>query len=78
MHVRADCRSRGYGRALIEALFPSAAAMNMHVMIGHIDSDAAASLRLHEKLGFKRVGFFPEVAHKFDRWLDLVAMQKTL
>ncbi len=78
VHVRADCRSRGYGRALIEALFPSAAAMNMHVMIGHIDSDAAASLRLHEKLGFKRVGFFPEVAHKFDRWLDLVAMQKTL
>jgi len=78
VHVRADRRGRGHGRALIEALFPLAASMNMHVMIGHIDSDAAASLRLHEKLGFKRVGFFPEVAHKFDRWLDLVAMQKPI
>lgn len=78
VHVRADCRSRGYGRALIEALFPRAADMKMHMMIGHIDSDAAASLRLHEKLGFERVGFFREVAHKFDRWLDLVAVQKSI
>ncbi len=74
---RRPSRSR-HGRALIEALFPLAASMNMHMMIGHIDSDAAASLRLHEKLGFQRVGFFPEVAHKFDRWLDLVAMQKAI
>ena len=78
VHVRADCRSRGYGGRLIEALFPRAVGMNMHVMIGHIDSAAAASLRLHEKLGFERVGYFREVAHKFDRWLDLVAVQKTI
>jgi len=77
VHVRADRRSRGYGGRLIEALFPRAASMNMHMMIGHIDSAAAASLRLHEKLGFERVGYFREVAHKFDRWLDLVAVQKT-
>lgn len=78
VHVRADCRGRGYGRVLIEALFPRAAGLNMHMMIGHIDSAAAASLRLHEKLGFERVGFFREVAHKFDRWLDLVAVQKAI
>ena len=78
VHVRADRRGRGHGRALIEALFPLAASMNMHVMIGHIDSAAAASIRLHEKLGFERVGFYREVAHKFDRWLDLVAVQKVI
>lgn len=78
VHIRADQRGRGHGRALIEALFPLAARLNMHMMIGQIDSDAAASLHLHEKLGFKRVGFFPEVAHKFDRWLDLVAMQRAI
>jgi phosphinothricin acetyltransferase len=78
VHVRADCRGRGHGRALIEALFPRAASMNMHMMIGHIDSAATASLHLHDKLGFERVGFFPEVAHKFDRWLDLVAVQKSI
>lgn len=78
VHVRADCRGRGYGRVLIEALFPRAAGLNMHMMIGHIDSEAAASLRLHEKLGFERVGFYPEVAYKFDRWLNLVAVQKAI
>lgn len=78
VHVRADRRGRGHGRALIEALFPLAAKLNMHMMIGHIDSAAAASLRLHEKLGFERVGYFREVAYKFDRWLDLVAVQRRI
>jgi L-amino acid N-acyltransferase len=78
VHIRADRRGRGHGRALIEALFPRAVALNMHVMIGHIDSAAAASIRLHEKLGFERVGYYREVAWKFDRWLDLVAVQKTI
>src|SRR5690242_3663696 len=55
VHVRADFRGRGYGRLLIEALFPLAAAMGKHTMIAHIDSAAAASLRLHEKLGFELV-----------------------
>jgi L-amino acid N-acyltransferase len=78
VHVRADRRGRGHGRALIEALFPLAAGLNMHMMIGHIDSAAAASIRLHEKLGFERVGYYREVAFKFDRWLDLVAVQRTI
>jgi L-amino acid N-acyltransferase YncA len=78
VHVRADSRGRGFGRALIEALFPRAAALGMHMMIGHIDSAAAASLRLHEKLGFTLVGTFPEVARLRDGWLTLVAMQREI
>ena len=78
VHVRADCRARGFGRALIEALFPRAAALGMHMMIGHIDSAAAASLRLHEKLGFTTVGTFREVAKLRDGWLTLVAVQREI
>ena len=78
VHVRADCRGRGFGRQLIEALFPRASAMGMHVMIGHIDSLASASLQLHTKLGFEPVGTFRQVARKADRWLDLVAVQRYL
>jgi phosphinothricin acetyltransferase len=76
VHVRADCRGRGFGRALIEALFPRAATLGMHMMIGHIDSAATASLRLHEKLGFAAVGTFREVAKLRDGWLSLVAVQR--
>jgi L-amino acid N-acyltransferase YncA len=78
VHVRADCRGKGFGRALIEALFPRAAALGMHMMIGHIDSAATASLRLHEKLGFRMIGTFREVAQLRNRWLDVVAMQRNI
>ena len=37
-----------------------------------------ASLALHERFGFARVGLMPEVGRKFDRWLDLVLMQRIL
>jgi L-amino acid N-acyltransferase len=78
VHVRADCRRRGFGRALIEALFPRAAALGMHMMIGHIDSAATASLRLHEKLGFMPIGTFREVAQLHNRWLSVVAVQREI
>jgi L-amino acid N-acyltransferase YncA len=78
VHVRADCRGKGFGRQLIEALFPCAAAMNVHMMIAHIDSAAAASLRLHEKLGFQNVGTFREVGKMHGGWLSVVTMQKQI
>lgn len=78
VHVRADCRGKGFGRQLIEVLFPRAAAMNVHMMIAHIDSAAAASLRLHEKLGFRNVGTFREVGRMHGGWLSVVAMQKEI
>ena len=78
VHVRADCRGRGFGRALIEVLFPRAAALGMHMMIGHIDSAATASLRLHEKLGFTTIGTFREVAHLHNRWLSVVGVQREI
>ncbi|MCW5715069.1 MAG: N-acetyltransferase [Bauldia sp.] len=76
VHVRADCRGRGYGGALIEALFPIAAERRVHAMVAHIDSAAAASLHLHRKLGFAVVGTFREVGRMHGRWLDIVAMEK--
>jgi phosphinothricin acetyltransferase len=30
-----------------------------------------ASIRLHEKLGFEKVGHFKEVGYKFDNWIDV-------
>jgi phosphinothricin acetyltransferase len=78
VHVRAECRGQGVGSALVSALFPRALAMGKHVMIGGIDAANAASLRFHARLGFNKVAEFPEVGHKFGRWLDLVFMQRFL
>jgi phosphinothricin acetyltransferase len=78
VHVHAGARGSGVGRRLLEALFPRALALNKHVMIGAIDADNRASIRFHERLGFVPVAHFREVGHKFDRWLDLVFVQKLL
>jgi L-amino acid N-acyltransferase YncA len=78
VHVRADGRGRGVGTALLTALLPRAAALNKHVMIGGVDADNAASIRFHERLGFAQAGRLREVGYKFDRWLDLVFLQRRI
>src|SRR5260370_15559433 len=78
VHVRADRRGRSVGRALMEALIPRASAFGKHVLIAGIDADNVISLKLHPSLGFEQVAHFREVGRKFNRWLDLVFMQRFL
>ncbi len=75
VHVRSDRRGQGIGRRLVIELMTLASAMHKHVMIAGIDADNAASIKLHESLGFTNVGHFHEVGFKFGRWLDLVFLQ---
>lgn len=76
VYVRADRRRRGIGSQLVEALFPFAFQLEKHVMIAGVDAENAASIALHEQLGFERVGHLHEVGFKFGRWLDLVLLQR--
>jgi phosphinothricin acetyltransferase len=76
VHVRADCRGQGVGRELVKALFPRASALGKHVMIAGVDAANEASIRFHERLGFEKTAHLREVGHKFDRWLDLVFLQR--
>ena len=78
VHVRADRRGQGIGRALVERLIDSAARSGRHVLIGGVDAENAASIRFHERLGFERVAHFKQVGFKFGRWLDLVFLQRYL
>jgi L-amino acid N-acyltransferase len=78
VHVRSDIRGRGIGHRLVEALFPRAVALGKHVMIAGVDAANTASIRFHERLGFERVAHLREVGFKFDRWLDLVFLQRLM
>ena len=69
---------QGLGHALVSALIARAQRLGKHVMVGGIEAGNDASLGLHERLGFREVGRMPEVGRKFDRWLDLVLVQKLL
>jgi L-amino acid N-acyltransferase len=78
VHVSAQCRGRGVGRSLMQTLIARAAALGKHVMIGGIDAANEASIRFHERLGFERAALLRQVGFKFERWLDLLFMQRFL
>jgi L-amino acid N-acyltransferase YncA len=78
VYVAATRRRAGLGRRLLGELIARARAAGMHAMVAGIDADNAPSLQMHAALGFEQVGMLPEVARKFDRWLDLVFMQLML
>jgi phosphinothricin acetyltransferase len=78
VYVREGMQGLGIGSALLAALVASAREAGHHVMIADIEAGNAASIRLHERLGFQRLGTLPEVGTKFGRWLDLTIMHLTL
>jgi len=78
VHVRADRRGAGIGRAIVRDLIERATTMGKHLMIAGIDADNVASIKLHETLGFAAVGHLHEVGFKFGRWLDLKFLELRL
>jgi len=78
VYVHQARRGAGVGRLLLVALIDRARAAGKHVMVAGIDATNEASIALHEKLGFRRSGLIEQVGRKFDRWLDLVFMDKRL
>jgi L-amino acid N-acyltransferase len=78
VYVEDRFQGRGLGRALLAALIEHATGAGMHVMVGVISAENAVSIALHERFGFTVTGRLPEVGRKFDRWLNLVLMQRIL
>jgi phosphinothricin acetyltransferase len=78
VYVDASARGKGVGRVLLTALIAHATESGRHVMIAGIDASNSVSVRLHEALGFTACGTLTQVGRKFDRWLDLLFMQRLL
>ena len=78
IHIDQGHWGRGLGRMLLEALVERARAADLHVMVAAVDAENVESVTFHERLGFVVVARMSEVGRKFDRWLDLVLMQRIL
>lgn len=78
VYVHPEHHRRGIGRALLEDLTLRARAAGHHALVGGCCSESTGILALLEAMGYERVAHFPEVGRKFDRWLDVVFMQRLL
>ncbi len=78
VYVRTVVQGGGIGALLLARLLEVAAGNGFHAVIARIVEGNPTSERLHRRLGFRRVGVEREVGRKFERWLDVVVMQKVL
>ncbi len=78
VYVHAAYRGRGISKLLMQPLIDEAQKMKLHAIVAGIDATNDISIELHKKFGFVEVAHFKEVGYKFDRWLDLIFMEKIL
>jgi phosphinothricin acetyltransferase len=71
IYLAPQSTGRGLGRGLYAVLLAEIRRRGFHSVIGGIALPNHASVSLHEKLGFRRIGAFTEVGWKFDRWVDV-------
>jgi L-amino acid N-acyltransferase YncA len=78
IYIHHEHQGRGVGQLLLQELIDACAAAGFRQMIGYIDAENAASLAMHEKLRFRRVGLLGGVAYRYGRWADTVMVQRSL
>ncbi len=69
---------KGIGRALLTELIKQAKGLGYKTIVATVATDNRSGLQLHSKLGFETVGTIRNAANKFDRWMDITLVQRSL
>jgi phosphinothricin acetyltransferase len=79
IYMAQDAAGKGQGRVLLTELCLAAEKAGIRKLIAVIgDSANEKSIGVHQSVGFQDVGRISNCGWKFDRWLDIVMMEKTL
>ena len=79
VYVSPQAHRMGVGRALLAELAAAAERAGVRKLIAVIgDSRNIGSIALHRSLGFEDAGVLTACGWKFDQWLDVVMMQRSL
>jgi phosphinothricin acetyltransferase len=78
VYIAGDAHGRGVGSALYSALLPLLEAQGFAQAIAAITLPNPASVALHERFGFRRVGAYEAVGFKQGGWHSVGLWQRTL
>ncbi len=85
IYVDNNNKRSGIGRQLHEALeqrLKMQGILNMNACISFIDPEdeylTQDSVRFHERLGYQKVAHFHQCGKKFNRWYDMIWMEKMI
>lgn len=80
VYVAADAKGRGLGQLLLERLIADSAKLGFRQMIAVIGDGhpGSASVKLHERMGFRHSGRLEGSGYKHGRWLDTTFMQLSM
>ncbi len=76
IYVGSDCRRHGVGAALLEKLIEDSEAAGLWTLQAHIFPENGASLRLHEKAGFRPVGRRERFGQMRETWRDVLLLER--
>jgi L-amino acid N-acyltransferase YncA len=77
VYVAETVRGRGVGRALLETLIPASEAGGVWTLMAGVQAENTASLALHERVGFRRVGVHERMSRDATgRWRDVVIFER--
>lgn len=76
VYLHPDAAGRGIGSGLYDRLLEQLQQQGLHAAIGGIALPNAASVALHERCGFQKVGEFIEVGYKFGQWINVGYWQR--
>ena len=76
VYVAGEARGRGVGGALLDALVAVAETSGLWTLQAGVFADNAASLALHERHGFRRVGVRERLGQRDGAWRDVVLLER--
>jgi L-amino acid N-acyltransferase YncA len=77
VYVAEQARRAGVGRALLEALVAASEAAGVWTLMAGVQIENSASLALHERVGFRRIGVQERIGRDpTGRWRDVVLLER--
>lgn len=83
IYIRSDFRKSGVGKSLygeLESVLIKQGVLNLNACIAYTEKEdeylTNGSVSFHEKLGYRLVGTFHKCGYKFNRWYDMVWLEK--